>query len=162
MQIFSFPPIVNSQSKILILGTMPGKDSLKFNQYYGHSRNSFWKIMFTLLDTPFSTDYTIRQALLLNNNIALWDVLKACERKSSLDADIIEEEPNDLELFLKNNPQIIHLFFNGKSAMIYFMKHIKKLTMPYALLPSTSPAHVISLERKIKEWIIITNSLQIK
>ncbi len=156
MKIFSFPPIINEQSKILILGTMPGKDSLKFNEYYAHSRNAFWKIMFTLFNQPFSSDYKTKQALLLNNNIALWDILKACERESSLDSDIIGEEPNDLEILLKNHPQINHLIFNGKSAVNYFMKYKKENSLPFKVLPSTSPAFTISIERKLSEWSIIT------
>ena len=161
MKIFSFPPIANAQSQILILGTMPGRDSLKFNQYYAHSRNSFWKIMFSLFDKPYSTDYSIKQSLLLNNNIALWDVLKACKRESSLDSDIIEEEPNDLLLFLKNHPRINHLIFNGKSSMNYFVKFVKGASLPSTQLPSTSPAYVIPFEKKVNEWSVITNLIQI-
>jgi len=161
MKIFSFPPIANPQSKILILGTMPGKDSLKFNQYYGHSRNAFWKIMFALFDEPFSTDYNIKRALLLKNNIALWDVLKACKRESSLDSDIIEEEANDLLRFLKNHPSINQLIFNGKSSMNYFMKYAKEISLPYKVLPSTSPAYTISIEKKLNEWSVITKFITI-
>jgi hypoxanthine-DNA glycosylase len=156
MKIFSFPPISNAQSKILILGTMPGKDSLKYNQYYAHSRNAFWKIMFALFNTPFSNDYEVKKSLLLNNNIALWDVLKACKRESSLDSDILEEEPNDLKLFLKNHPQINHLFFNGQSSMNYFKHYVKEISLPHTLLPSTSPAYTISLEKKLNQWSVIT------
>ncbi len=161
MKICSFPPIANSQSKILILGTMPGKDSLKYNQYYAHSRNAFWKIMFTLFNTPFSNDYETKQTLLLENNIALWDVLKACKRESSLDSDILEEEPNDLKLFLTSHPQIHHLFFNGQSSFNFFKTYIKEVALPYTLLPSTSPAYTISLEKKLKEWTLITSSLSL-
>jgi len=157
MKIFSFPPIANPESQILILGTMPGRDSLKFNQYYAHPRNSFWKIMFSLFDKSFSTDYSIKQTLLLNNNIALWDVLKACKREGSLDSDILEEEPNDLQHFLKNHPQVKHIIFNGKSSMNYFIKYKKGISIPYTQLPSTSPAHVIPFEKKVAEWSVITN-----
>lgn len=161
MKIFSFPPIVNVQSKILILSTMPGKDSLKFNQYYAHSRNAFWKIIFSLFDQPFTNDYEIKQDLLLNNNIALWDVLKACTRESSLDSDIMEEEPNDLKIFLKTHPQINHLIFNGKSSLNYFMKYIKEISIPFAVMPSTSPAYTIPIKEKLIEWSIINNLISI-
>lgn len=160
MKIFSFPPIVNAQSKILILGTMPGKDSLKYNQYYGHSRNAFWKIMFALFDKPYSDDYKIKQDLLLNNNIALWDVLKVCERISSSDTDILEEEPNELTTFLKKYPQINHLIFNGKKSMTFYNKYIKESSLPFTVLPSTSPAHVIPFEKKFTEWYVVNNYLK--
>ena len=134
---------------------MPGKDSLKFQQYYAHSRNTFWKIMFSLFDESFSNDYKIKQDLLLNNNIGLWDVLKVCERESSSDTDIVEEEPNDLKTFFKKYPQIDHLIFNGKNPMIYFMKYVKGSSLPYTIMPSTSPAHVIPFEKKLQEWSVI-------
>jgi len=159
MKIFSFPPISNTESRILILGTMPGKDSLKYNQYYAHSRNGFWKIMFTLFNTPFSNDYEVKKTLLLNNNIALWDVLKACKRESSLDSDILEEEPNDLKSFLKNHPKVNHLFFNGQSSLNYFKKHIKEPPLTHTLLPSTSPAYTRSFEKKLNEWSVIKELL---
>jgi hypoxanthine-DNA glycosylase len=86
MRIFSFPPIVSEKSKVLILGTMPGDRSLKLNQYYGHNGNNFWKIIFTICEEPFSPDYEKRKNVLLNNNLALWDVLQACEREGSSDS----------------------------------------------------------------------------
>ena len=85
---FSFPPISNIESKVLILGTMPGIASLKLNQYYGHTRNNFWKLLFEIFNEPFSTDYEIRKKMLLKNNVALWDVIKVCVREGSLDCDI--------------------------------------------------------------------------
>jgi TDG/mug DNA glycosylase family protein len=155
MKIFSFPPISDSNSKILILGTMPGKDSLKFNQYYGHSRNAFWKIMFTLFNEPFSENYECKKQLLLKNGVALWDVLKVCEREGSLDSAIIKEEPNDLSHFLKNNPNINHLFFNGNKSKEYFTKYVKGVELSNCVLPSTSPAHTLSFSKKTEVWSVI-------
>ena len=155
MKIFSFAPIADQQSKVLILGTMPGKDSLKYNQYYAHSRNVFWKIIFTLFDIPLVDNYDVKQTLLLNKNIALWDVLKVCKRQGSLDANIFEEEANDLEPFFETHSRIKHLFFNGKSSLSYFTKHFKNISIPYTVLPSSSPAYTISFEKKISEWSVI-------
>ncbi|MHB8260363.1 MAG: DNA-deoxyinosine glycosylase [Bacteroidia bacterium] len=155
MQIFSFPSIASSQSKILILGTMPGNDSLKHSEYYAHPRNTFWKIHFTLFNQAHSNDYPVKKSLLLTNNIALWDVLKACQRKGSLDSAIIEEIPNDFQTFFKTQSQIKHLFFNGKKAQDYFLKYIGNTIIPFTTLPSTSPAHAIPFEKKLAEWAII-------
>jgi hypoxanthine-DNA glycosylase len=155
VKIYSFPPIADNKATILILGTMPGKDSLKHNQYYAHPQNAFWKIMFTIFNTPISTDYTIKQALLLDNRIALWDVLKTCERDSSLDADIIKEEANDLKQFLQNHPQIKLVVFNGKAAMNFYKKHIKETSVLKITMPSTSPAHAISFDKKINKWSVL-------
>jgi hypoxanthine-DNA glycosylase len=84
----SFAPIADKDSKVLLLGTMPGQRSLKLQQYYGHKRNHFWKIIFHLFDKPFTDDYERKIELLLSNKIALWDVLQTCEGKGSLDSNI--------------------------------------------------------------------------
>lgn len=159
MQIFSFPPISDSKSKILILGTIPGKDSLKYSQYYAHPRNTFWKIVFAIFDEPFSENYEIKKQLLLKNNIAIWDVLKACERESSADRDILNEESNDLKSFLRKNISIHHLFFNGNKSMSYFMNYAKDVLLPFTVLPSTSPAYTITFENKLREWNAIKKQL---
>lgn len=157
MKKYSFPPISNPDAKILILGTMPGEQSLAANQYYGHPRNAFWKILFTLFDSPFSADYQLRKNLLLENNIALWDVLEVCVRPGSLDSAIVQEVPNDFNSFLKAHPNIRHIYFNGQKAAAFFKKYVK-LENEYHLttLPSTSPAHAgKSFEGKLKDWGII-------
>ena len=133
---------------------MPGNESLKMNQYYAHPRNAFWKIMFAIFDQPFSTDYTIKKSLLLNNQIALWDVLKVCERRGSLDVNIIEEEANNFNDFFEKHSHIQHIFFNGQQSSNYFLKN-QLSGIPFTKLPSTSPAHTMSFQKKLKEWAII-------
>jgi hypoxanthine-DNA glycosylase len=157
MKKYSFPPISNPDATILILGTMPSVQSLVANQYYGNPRNAFWKIIFTLFNTPFSADYEQRKNLLLENQIALWDVLEVCVRPGSLDSAIEQEVPNDFNSFLKTHPNIKHIYFNGQKAAAYFKKYIK-LENDYQLttLPSTSPAYAgKSFEIKLKEWSVI-------
>jgi len=80
MKIFSFPPISHPTAEMLILGTMPSEKTLQLSQYYGHGGNHFWKILFDLHNESPTKDYERRKALLLENRIALWDVLKACHR----------------------------------------------------------------------------------
>ena len=85
----SFPPFVNSQTEILILGTMPGIASLEKQEYYAHKRNHFWRIMYTLLDNlPIAEIFEEKIQMLQTNKIGLWDVLENCERKGSLDIHI--------------------------------------------------------------------------
>lgn len=136
---------------------MPGAQSLALSQYYGHQRNAFWKIMFNLFDRPFSMDYEQRKSLLLENHIAVWDVLEACIREGSLDSAIEQEVPNDFNSFLKTHPNIKHIFFNGQKAAAYFKQYIK-LDKDYSLtsLPSTSPANAgKSFESKLSDWSVI-------
>ena len=161
MKIYSFPSISNKEAKVLVLGTMPGTASLALNQYYGHPRNAFWKIVFTLFNEPFSTDYEVRKELAIRNHIAIWDVLQACERKGSLDSAIKHEIPNDFELFFKEHPHIEWIVFNGQKAAQFFKKYVK-LDNEYkqVTLPSTSPANAgISWEVKLEEWRVISCKL---
>jgi hypoxanthine-DNA glycosylase len=157
MKIYSFPPISNKNAKVLILGTMPGVASLAINQYYGHTRNAFWKLVFTILNEPFSSDYEVRKNLALKNHIAIWDVLQACVREGSLDNAIEQEVPNDFRNFLETHPNIKFIVFNGQKAAKYFNQYVI-VSNQYKLvtLPSTSPANAgISFEQKLKEWQII-------
>ncbi len=150
----SFSPISHPNARVLILGTMPGVQSLALQQYYGHPRNAFWKIIFSVLETPFSTDYEQRKNVLLDNGIALWDVLEACVREGSLDSAIEQEVPNDFDSFLKAHPNIRHIYFNGQKAAKFFKQHVA-VSDDYQLvtLPSTSPANAgMSFEKKLLEW----------
>ena len=154
MKINSFPSISDKNSKVLILGTMPGIASLTLNQYYGHPRNAFWKLLFTLFNEPYSTDYEVRKKLVLTHNIALWDVLQTCVREGSLDSAIEQEIPNDFTIFLASHPEIQKIFFNGQKAAKYFKKYVQ-VSSHYQLvtLPSTSPANAgISFEEKLSIW----------
>ncbi|WP_162127900.1 DNA-deoxyinosine glycosylase [Flavobacterium phycosphaerae] len=154
MTITSFAALATPDAKTLILGTMPGIQSLQMQQYYGNQQNHFWKIMFTLFQEEFTTDYEIRKKMLLKNNIALWDVLQACERSGSLDSAIVKEVPNDFNHFLKNHPAITHIFFNGQAAAKYFKKYVSvERNYTLVILPSTSPAHAgMPLDKKLALW----------
>ena len=155
LPIYSFAPLADSQSKLLILGTIPGKESLRLNAYYAHPQNAFWKIIFNLHDLPFSTDVQVRREVLLQKRIALWDVLRSCERSSSLDNDIRFEQPNDLRSLLSSHPGILRIFFNGKGAARYFRKYFPDLSLLNQVLPSSSPAHAIKWEQKLEAWRVI-------
>lgn len=150
----SFPPFVNSETKILILGTMPGIASLEKQEYYAHKRNHFWKIMYTLLDNlTISEIFEEKIQLLQANNIGLWDVLENCERKGSLDIHIRNQKENNFETLFKEFPGITKIIFNGKESHKYFLKkfgQIKGIT--YYVMPSTSPANTMTFENKLKIW----------
>jgi hypoxanthine-DNA glycosylase len=154
MKKYSFAPISEKNATILILGTMPGEQSLALQQYYGHARNNFWKIIFRLFEREISTDYQERIKLLKQNKIALWDVLEACERKGSLDSAIKMEVANDFKSFLKQHPDIKHIYFNGQKAAAFFKKYVPiSEGYSFATLPSTSPANAgKTFEDKLKEW----------
>ncbi len=152
--IYSFAPIVNDQSRILILGSMPSSRSLECLQYYGNPQNYFWTMLFSLFDEPFTDDYRLKQQLILRHHLALWDVLSCCERKGSLDGNITQEVPNDFRLFFATYPAIQTILFNGGKACQSFRKHFPDLYQSKACLqmPSTSPAYTMKREIKRIQW----------
>ncbi|AWG26177.1 DNA-deoxyinosine glycosylase [Flavobacterium kingsejongi] len=160
----AFAPIVNPDSKILILGTMPGEKSLELQEYYGNRGNSFWKLLFTLFDQEVTYDYTIKKALLKTHHIALWDVLEFCERTGSLDSNIKNEIANDFNTFYKQYPQIEHVFFSSKNAAKYYDEYVGRHTgIQYTTLPSPSGANASkSFLQKLEEWKAIYEALQVK
>lgn len=158
----SFPPIIDRCSRVLILGSMPGTESLLKNQYYANSRNHFWRVIYALFDAEPDSSYDDRAAFLLSKKIALWDVIDNCTRKGSLDSNIRDEYPNDFTALFRKYPGIKHIFFNGTKAFDSFKKHVgfnESGGFTYTKLPSTSPAHAVKFEDKLNEWSVIKKSV---
>jgi len=158
----AFEPIADASSRILILGTMPGERSLQLQQYYGHAGNHFWKIMFSILERPFSTDYSERIKLLADHRIALWDVLQNCEGIGSSDNAIKNEIPNDFNSFYNQLKNIKTVFFASKKAEDFYNRYvIKSPDRSYHILPSPSRANTWkTYDEKAKEWRIILEHLK--
>jgi TDG/mug DNA glycosylase family protein len=154
MRKIAFGPIVNENCRILILGTMPSEESIRKQERYGHKSNQFWKIIFTLFKKPLPDNYEGKNALLIENNIAIWDVLESCEGKGSLDSSIKNEKPNDFKEFFKKYPRIEYVFFTSKKAEQFYRKYVGfDEKRQFLTLPSPSPANArMSLDEKIKEW----------
>ena len=153
----SFSPSVNDKSEILILGSMPGVKSLTEQQYYAHPLNRFWKLMGKICNTENLTNFSYQDKLqvLLDNKIALWDVIQSCNRDGSLDSNIQNEKPNNILKLLKEFPNIKTVCLNGNKAYSAFKKHYPELLKQYKCckLPSTSPANArYRLEDLFKEW----------
>jgi TDG/mug DNA glycosylase family protein len=164
----SLAPIGTKNARILILGSMPGIKSLEMRQYFAHPQNAFWHVMASLFGAPVDT-YALRIALIKDNGLALWDVLKRCERHGSLDTkiDAATIEVNDFAAFFSNHSHITHVFFNGTKSEKEFKKRVfpflpenicARLTL--TRLPSTSSA-MTSLTKagKIKGWQAVTRAL---
>lgn len=161
-RIASFPPVILQNSKILILGSVPGMKSLEMSQYYAHPQNVFWKIIFELLNEPFTTDYLLRLAVLEKYGIALWDVIDTCEREGSLDSKIKNEEDNDILQLLKKYPNIKTIYCNGKKSFNNIRKLLNnEIERSIVSLPSTSPAYaMINFQQKLAQWKIILSDLE--
>ncbi len=145
-------PIVNSSSKVLILGSMASVIALKKQEYYGNPLNHFWKILSRLLRTPPPLTYQEKLKILSEHHIALWDVVDTCQRKGSSDANICEAKFNDIEGFLKKYPNIQAIFLTGKTVAGFFKKSSAKVEIPVYILPSPSPAFVKPIEWKVQGW----------
>jgi double-stranded uracil-DNA glycosylase len=154
--IYSFLPSVNKHSEILILGSIPGVESLHQHQYYAHQRNAFWRIMGELCKFSSELPYEKRFELLLEHQIALWDTAFSCQREGSLDSAIRELKINNFEAFFQQYPAIKTVCFNGQAAGKLFIKHSKTMTLPsltFIQLPSTSPAHAsLKFSDKLVAW----------
>ena len=159
--ITGFPPIAEDNAVILILGSMPSIKSLEAQQYYAHPQNSFWFIMTKLLGCADVPAYSERKKLLTRNRVALWDVLKTCRRKGSLDSSIENGTTvlNDFNTFFAGHPSIRAVFFNGSRAQQEYNRSILPSLDPgyagiaYERLPSTSPAMAsLSRDQKLEAW----------
>lgn len=164
-----FEPVFSNDAVVFILGSMPGRESLKEQQYYAHPRNGFWPIMGALFDAGPEVPYSERLLILKKHKIALWDVVGRCRRKGSLDSNIDKSsiQPNDFSQLVSECPDLQHIFFNGAMAEQLFVRHIfkssGKLLQGISLkkLPSTSPANAsFSYQQKLGVWTLIRTALE--
>lgn len=154
----SFPPIADARARLLILGSIPGIASLQAGQYYAHPRNQFWRILGELLGFDSTADYAAKTRALQDAGVALWDVVKACHRPGSLDANIDKQSivANDFAGFLQTHPGIEQIFFNGATAEHTFQRLVRphlQSGLQFRRLPSTSPANAgQSYQQKLEIW----------
>ncbi|MEE9355014.1 MAG: DNA-deoxyinosine glycosylase [Methylococcaceae bacterium] len=167
MLIESFPPLIAEHCKVLVLGSMPGEESLRRQQYYAHPRNAFWPIMQQIFGWH-ETTYELRSHQLVTSGVAVWGVLQRCTRSGSLDASIDPKsiEVNDFDRLLNRYSAINSVFFNGGTAAKVFNKNVLPklsgdlLHLSYQQLPSTSPAHAaMTLNQKTAAWKVLLEKL---
>lgn len=159
----SFAPIADEDSRILILGSMPGIKSLEQQEYYAHPQNRFWRLLALLLQEDVPQDYSAKQALLHKHHLALWDTLGYCERDGSLDSNIKNEAPNAVVELAGELPHLQAVVCNGGKAGAAFKKYfVKKMPeqVRFFYLPSTSPANArLRLENLAEHWQVILQFL---
>ena len=158
------PPVVASDCRVLILGSMPGAASLQAARYYAHPRNRFWPLMAALADVPAEATYGERLVALQRAGIGLWDVIGECRRSGSLDSAIVRgsERANALVPLIVSLGQLRVIAFNGATAASLFRRHVEphlpELRQPVQriALPSTSPAHAaMGLEALREAWSVL-------
>lgn len=152
------PPIFDKNSKILVLGSFPSVKSRESQFFYHHPQNRFWKVLSSVIGVDTPTSIEEKKKFLLDNNIALWDVIDSCDIEGSSDSSIKNVVTNDLDKIIENC-NIKQIFCNGGKSYELYRKYCEKDTNLKAIkLPSTSPANArFSLEKLIAEWNIILN-----
>ena len=157
----SFPPVADARARVLVLGTLPGEESLRRREYYAHPRNLFWPIVFALFDTAPAAGYAERLAFVAAQRIALWDVCELAEREASADSAIRGERPNAIDRLLDTHPLIHAVAFNGSGARRLYDRHFpRRPGLSYLALPSTSPAHArLDFAAKLACWTALREVL---
>jgi len=158
----SFPPQIGADCRVLVLGSVPSLRSLELRQSYGHAQNLFWPFMGELFDAGPQLPYAQRIARLHARGVGIWDVLERCERRGSLDSDIVaaSEVPNDIPGLLAREPAIAAIALNGAKALQVFKRRIapridaqRARSLQILALPSTSPANAsIPRAAKFERW----------
>lgn len=159
MIIHPFPPLYDENSKILILGSFPSVKSREQRFFYGHPQNRFWRVLAAIFDQPTPATIEEKRSFLLQNNVALWDVIASCEITGSSDSSIRNAVPNNIAPILAGS-RVQRIFVNGGTAKRLYDKYLLSATgIEATVLPSTSPANAAwSLERLIEAWKVIASA----
>lgn len=149
----NIPPVFDKNSRVLILGSFPSVKSRETEFFYGHPQNRFWRVTAAVFSSPVPVTIEEKKRFLLDNYIALWDVLAECEIAGSSDSSIKNAVPNDADIILRS-ADIRQIFVNGKTAEKYYNGFLlPKTGMKAICLPSTSPANAAkSVNDLISEW----------
>ncbi|MDF2386135.1 DNA-deoxyinosine glycosylase [Nostoc ellipsosporum NOK] len=151
----SFPPVVDAQVRLLVLGSLPGERSLAEQRYYAHPQNQFWRLASPAAGRDLAAlDYDARLAALLDAHIGLWDVVASARRTGSTDAALRDVEGHDIAALAATLPDLRAIAFNGATAFRTGSRQLGSAAARYAIvaLPSSSPLHTIGFEKKLPHW----------
>ena len=157
-----FGPVYDAQSKILILGTMASPKSREYGFFYGHPQNNFWRVLANVMTARLPDSIEEKKKFLLENNIAVWDVLHSCEISGADDSSIKNPVVNNFAEILAKS-KIKTIFTTGAKATELYKRYCTKNTeIPTKYLPSTSPANrkYYNFDGLVKEYSIIKNYLK--
>ncbi|HEX2764883.1 MAG TPA: DNA-deoxyinosine glycosylase [Allosphingosinicella sp.] len=150
----SFPPVADASTRVLVLGSLPGEESLARRQYYANPRNQFWRLMegvtgASLVPLP----YEWRLAGLVERGVGLWDTVASATREGSLDGAIRDHRANDLASLVASLPDLRAIGFNGGKAAALGRAQLGEAPGPTLLaLPSSSPAYTLAFDAKLDAW----------
>ncbi len=153
-----FDPVVDAQTRLLVLGSLPGEKSLALQEYYGNRQNRFWLLMSEVTGVDLvRLDYTSRLKALLEQHVGLWDVVAEAHRAGSLDSRIRDRNDNDLIALLSSLPNLTTIAFNGGTASRLGLKVLGLHATRYRVLqlPSSSPAYTLPYAEKLRSWQVL-------
>ncbi len=154
----AFPPSVDVDTRLLILGSLPGDASIKQGEYYAHRGNAFWALVGDVLDEDLrGQPYAMRLKRLRARGVGLWDVIESAEREGSLDGSIRGAELRDLGAFLARLPALRAVAFNGKTAALHGRRQLGDGSGVTLIdLPSSSGAYAsLSRDAKRAAWTVL-------
>lgn len=160
---FSFPPVVDQDVRLLVLGSLPGERSLAAQRYYAHPQNQFWQLISPAAGRDLvPLPYADRLQALLAAHIGLWDVVASAERPGSTDAALREVEPHDIGALAATLPHLRAIAFNGATAYRHGMRQLAGTAPRFAViaLPSSSPLHTVGVARKLPDWQRLTDIVE--
>ena len=154
--VHGFAPIWDARSRVLVLGTLPSVKSREAEFYYGHPRNRFWRLLALLCGVPEPRSRDGKKRMLLENGVALWDVVHECDIRRSADSTIRNAVPNDVRPILAG-AEIHAIYTNGAKAKELYDRLLLPQTRREAIrLPSTSPANAACpLDELAEAWRVI-------
>lgn len=152
-----FPPVVDPDTRLLILGSLPGDASLRAAQYYAHPQNAFWRLVGGVVGVDLAAlPYPDRLLALRAEGVGLWDVIARAVRPGSLDGAIQDAEAADLNRLVERLPRLRAVAFNGATAARIGRRTLRSgPNLRLIDLPSSSPAHTRSPASKAEAWSVL-------
>lgn len=157
----SFPPVADERTRVLVLGSLPGEESLARQRYYANPRNHFWRLMSAVTGAELvPLDHGARLQALLDAGVGLWDSVGTASRDGSLDAAIRDHIPNALADLARSLPELKAVGFNGGTSARIGMNALAGATeAALIVLPSSSPAYTLAFEKKLEAWLQLRDYL---
>ncbi|MEA3037366.1 MAG: hypothetical protein QOH04_3168 [Sphingomonadales bacterium] len=152
----SFAPVVDARTRVLVLGSLPGEESLARREYYGNPRNHFWRLTGAVIGEALEPlPYEARLERLLEAGVGLWDTIGAATRRGSLDGAIRGVEANPLAELIESLPELRAVGFNGGRSASLGLRQLAGRPLALLPLPSSSPAYTLPFAAKLERWMAL-------
>jgi hypoxanthine-DNA glycosylase len=153
----AFDMVVDSRTRLLILGSLPGQKSLAERRYYANPANQFWRLLAPAIGADLvAMPYEDRLDALLARGVGLWDVIGAARRFGSLDSALRDAQERDLKAAMSTLPALRALAFNGAAAYKIGVRQLgENPSVDLIALPSSSGAHAVGIAAKQPAWDLL-------